>query len=79
MEKTTTDLQLAAQKALLDDPRSKEHGIEALDDNGVITLKGNVPSREVSEAAVKIVQNVFGVTSVNNSLEIRESELGNLV
>ncbi len=79
MEKTITDLQLAAQKALLDDSRTKEHGIEALDDNGVITLKGGVPTRDVSETAEKIAEGVFGVTSVINSLEVRESEQGNLV
>lgn len=78
MEKTITDLQLAAQKALLDDPRTKEHGIEALDDNGVITLKGSVPSREVSEAAEKVTEDVFGVTGVINSLEVRKSKQGNL-
>ena len=79
MEKTITDLQLAAQKALLDDPRTKEHGIEALDDNGLITLEGSVPSREVSETAETVVESVSGVASVLNRLEIRDSELGNLV
>lgn len=79
MDKTITDLQLVAQKTILDDPRTKEHGIEVLDDNGVITLKGNVPSRDVHKAAEKIVKDIPGVISVINSLEIRESELGNLV
>lgn len=79
MDKTITDLQLVAQKTILDDPRTKEHGIEVLDDNGAITLEGNVPSRDVHKAAEKIVKDIPGVISVINSLEIRESELGNLV
>jgi len=79
MDKTITDLQLAAQKAILDDPRTKEHGIEVLDDNGVITLRGNVPSRDVQKAAEKIVKDVSGVISVINSLDIQESKQGNLV
>jgi osmotically-inducible protein OsmY len=78
MEKTITDLQLSAQKAILDDPMTKEHGIEVLDDNGVITLKGNVPSQEVSEAAEKVVEKVFGVTGVINALEIQDKEEGEL-
>jgi osmotically-inducible protein OsmY len=76
MEKTITDLQLSTQKAILDDPRTKEHGIEALDNNGVITLKGSVPSQEVSQTAEKVVEKVFGVTSVINMLEIRDVEEG---
>jgi osmotically-inducible protein OsmY len=79
MEKTITDLQLAAQKAILDDPRTKEYGIEALDDNGIITIKGSVPSREVSEAAEKAVEAVFGVKSVINALDTRESQQEKLI
>lgn len=79
MEKTKTDLQLAAQKAILDNPRTREHGIETLDDNGLITLKGTVPSYEVSETAEKVVERVFGVASVLNELEIQDSEQGKLI
>ena len=79
MEKTITDLQLAAQKALLNDSRTKEHGIEALDDNGLITLEGSVPSREVRETAETVVERVSGVASALNKLEIRDSEVGSLV
>jgi len=74
MEKKMTDLQLAAQKALLDDPRTKEHGIEAQDDNGVITLNGRVPSQEVSEIAESIVKDTRGVTGVINTLEVQDRE-----
>ena len=74
MEKTIIAFQLEVQKAILGDSRTKEHGIEALDDNGVITLKGTVPSREVSEAAKLIAEDAPGVTSVINALEVQDSE-----
>ena len=79
MGRTINDLKLAAQKAILDDSRTKEHDIEALDDNGVIPLKRSVPAREISEAAEKVTGGIFGVTSVVNSLEVRKSIQGNLV
>ena len=66
-----TDLQLRAQKAILDDPHTKEHGIEVLDDNGVITLNGYVPTREAKEAAETIINQVHGVFSVINQLRIQ--------
>ena len=66
-----TDLQLRAQKAILDDPRTKKHGIEVLNDNGVITLNGYVSSREVKETVEAIVNKVFGVVSVINRLHIQ--------
>ena len=74
MEKKITDLQLEVQKAILDDSRTREHGIEALDDNGVITLKGSVPSLEVGQIARTIAANVPGVAGVINALEVQGSE-----
>jgi osmotically-inducible protein OsmY len=74
MEKKISDLQLEVQKAILDDPRTKEHGIEVLDDDGVITLQGRVSSHEVVESAESIVEDVRGVTSVINALEVQDRE-----
>ena len=71
---STTDLQLKAQKAILDDPRTREQGIEVLDDNGVVALEGYVTSREVKEAAKSILSEVSGVVSVINRLEIQVEE-----
>ena len=71
---STTDLQLKAQKAILDDPRTREQGIEVLDDNGVVALEGYVTSREVKEAAKSILSEVSGVVSVINQLEIQVEE-----
>jgi len=73
-KKPVTDLQLRAQEAILDDSRTKEQGIEVLDDNGVITLVGYVPSRDVKEAAESVLDKVFGVISVINELQIQTEE-----
>lgn len=72
MNKAMTDLKMKVQNAILDDPRTKEHGIDVLDDNGVITLVGTVPSQDVSQTVVSVVENVNGVVSVINELEIKE-------
>ncbi len=69
-----TDLQLEAQKAILDDERTREHGIEALDENGVITLDGQVPSREVKEAAESIVKEALDTQSVINRLDVKAED-----
>ena len=71
---STADLQLKAQKAILDDPRTREQGIEVLDDNGVVALEGYVTSREVKETAKSILSEVSGVVSVINRLEIQVEE-----
>jgi osmotically-inducible protein OsmY len=69
-----TDLQLKAQKAILDDDRTKEHGIQVLDENGVITLEGKVPSRDVKETAQSIVEEALDIKSIINRLDIKKVE-----
>lgn len=72
--KMESDLQRKVRKALLDDSRTREYEIEVLDENGVITLQGHVPSREISRSAEKIVENLSGVASVINELQIETRE-----
>jgi len=66
-----TDLKLEVQEAILDHPETRKHGIEVLDDNGVITLTGSVPSREISDTAEQIVEKLRNVVSVINQLDVR--------
>jgi osmotically-inducible protein OsmY len=54
----------------MQDSLTGEYGIEVLDNNGIITLTGMVPSREVMERAESIVRDVEGVRGVINQLEI---------
>ncbi|MEW6401057.1 MAG: BON domain-containing protein [Chloroflexota bacterium] len=72
MNPNLSDLHMKVQNALLEHPRTREYGIDVLEQNGVITLKGNVPSREVSQTAEDIAAGVFGVRGVINELEISE-------
>jgi osmotically-inducible protein OsmY len=76
-ENITTDLKRRAQKAILNDTRTREYGIEVLDDNGIVTLKGLVPSHHVKTAAESIVNKVFGIASVINELHVEVEELDN--
>jgi hyperosmotically inducible protein len=67
-----SDLRLKVQKAIMEHARTREYGIDVMEQNGVITLKGNVPSREVSQTAEDIASGVFGVRGVLNELGISE-------
>jgi len=62
------------QSALLDDKRTREAGIEVLNDNGVITLGGMVPDRETSAFAEEIAEDVDDVVSVVNEIEVKKDD-----
>jgi osmotically-inducible protein OsmY len=63
-------LQLQVESALLQDRLTQEYGIEVLDSNGVITLRGMVPNRKVREQAEAVARGVAGVTTVINELDV---------
>jgi len=63
-------LQLQVESALLQDTLTQDHGIEVLDSNGVITLRGMVPNPKVREQAEAIARQVAGVTTVINELDV---------
>lgn len=67
---TSTYVQQEVQTALMQDKLAGEYGIEVLDNNGIITLKGVVPSREVSERAEAVARDIDGVQGVINELEL---------
>jgi len=70
MNETTADLQTRVQRALMDDPRTKNYAVEVLDNNGVIVLRGIVPSREASTAVEMVAREVDGVVSVINETDV---------
>jgi len=70
MNETTADLQTRVQRALMDDSRTKEYAVEVLDNNGVIVLRGIVPSREASTAVEMVAKEVDGVVSVINETDV---------
>jgi osmotically-inducible protein OsmY len=63
-------LQLQVESALLQDSITQDYGIEVLDGNGVVTLRGMVPNRKVREQAEAVTREVAGVTSVINELDV---------
>ena len=68
---STTDIQLDVQTALMQDPETQDYGIEVIDNNGIITLKGVVPSVEASERAEIIARDTDGVRAVFNELAVK--------
>jgi len=54
----------------MDDSRTKEYAVEVLDNNGVIILRGAVPSREASTAVEMVAREVDGVVSVINETDV---------
>lgn len=69
----TYDLQHRVQDALLQDEGLHDlhdHGIEVLDSNGVVTLRGVVHTFEARERAERIAREVDGVISVINELDV---------
>ena len=70
-DKTATDIQLDVQTALMQDAQTQDYGIEVIDNNGIVTLKGVVPSLEASERAELIAKDIDGVRAVFNELAVR--------
>ena len=70
MNQPLTDLQIKAQEALLDDQRTKEHGIEVFEKDGVVTLKGSVPSRKIKKTAASILKDIRDIDRVVNKLQV---------
>jgi osmotically-inducible protein OsmY len=54
----------------MDDEDMRDYGIEVLDSNGVVTLRGTVPSVDARERAEAFVRDMEGVTSVINELDV---------
>lgn len=72
MDQTLNDLRIKAQTTILKDRRTRKHGIEVLEKNGTIILKGSVPSREVKRIASSILRELQGVNRVKNDLMVKD-------
>lgn len=70
MNEPTYNLQHQIEQTFMDDSDLQNYGIEVLDSNGVVTLRGRVPSTDVRERAETLVRNMEGVTSVINELDV---------
>jgi osmotically-inducible protein OsmY len=67
---TDVAIESRVMHALLSDPRTDISVIEVRNSDGVVTLKGQVDSAEIKEAAEEIAASQPGVLSVTNSLEV---------
>jgi osmotically-inducible protein OsmY len=65
-ERLTTHVQARYQ----DDPSVSAAAIDVASNNGVVTLRGTVPTNDVRQQAEVVAKQVDGVRSVNNQLEI---------
>ncbi len=70
MNKPIYNLRHQIQTTFMDDRDMREYGIEVLDSNGIITLRGAVPTRAARDRAEELVRNVEGVTSVINEIDV---------
>jgi osmotically-inducible protein OsmY len=70
MNQTMDDLQAKIQRTLMNDSRTKDYGVEVLDNNGVIILRGTVPSHDARDTIEAVVREVDGVISVNNEMDV---------
>jgi osmotically-inducible protein OsmY len=64
------DLNDRLLKALAASPQTKDAAIEVVNENGLITLVGEVDSRETRQAVEQTVANEPGVISVINNLKV---------
>ena len=70
MNKPVYHLQHQVQAAFMNDQEMQDYDIEVLDDNGIITLRGTVPTREASDRAEAIARDMTGVVNVINELDV---------
>ena len=66
------NLKKRIEAILANHTQTKDFGIDVKDDNGVITLIGRVPSREVKQLVETLVRKQVGVSAVINELSIEQ-------
>lgn len=70
MNEPLYNLQYQIQAAFLDDPDMQDYGIEVLDSNGIVTLRGTVPTYAARDRAEELVRTMEGVMSVINEIDV---------
>lgn len=67
---TITDLIQRIEAALVEDPRTQDISFEVINQNGLITLKGQVEKPAVRDAAISITKQQNGVIDVIDEIEL---------
>ena len=70
MNKPIYDLQHQVQEALAEINALRGAQIDVLDNNGIVTLRGTIPTVDARERAEAIVRGTDGVVSVINELDV---------
>ncbi len=70
MNEPIYNLQHQIQAAFMDDRDMRDYGIEVLDNNGIITLRGTVLTHAARDRAEELVRNLQGVASVINEIDV---------
>lgn len=70
MNEPMYNLQHHIQAAFMDDRDMRDYGIEVLDTNGIITLRGAVPTHAARDRAEALVREMEGVVSVINEIDV---------
>lgn len=74
MVELRSELEERVSKALLEDEGTSDADITVAEDDGVITLTGNVTDMETHDVAEEIASQVEGVLEVINDVEIVDEE-----
>jgi len=67
-----TSLQEVVELKLVEDARLADYQIDATNNNGIITLTGEVPSEKLSQAAETLVRGLAGVVTVMNEIVVNK-------
>ncbi|MFN2291343.1 MAG: BON domain-containing protein [Anaerolineae bacterium] len=70
------ELAKRVEDALAQDPRTEDLILDVVDQNGMVTLTGTVPSHDAREAAEDVARQQEGVIEVVNDLEVDASAPG---
>jgi len=70
------ELAKRVEDALAQDPRTENLILDVVDQNGMVTLTGTVPSHDAREAAEDVARQQEGVIEVVNDLEVDASAPG---
>ena len=67
-----TSLQEIVELKLVEDADLADYQIDATNNNGIITLTGEVPSEKLSQAAETLIRGLPGVVTVMNELVVNK-------
>jgi len=65
-------LQEIVELTLVEDASLADYQIDATNNNGIITLTGEVPSEKLSQAAESLIRGLAGVVTVMNEIVVNK-------